>query len=48
MDLFDFAVIGAGEVGIATARQMALFGARVILVEKGAGILSGALKASSG
>lgn len=43
----DVLVIGAGVVGCATARRFALAGARVILLEKGADILSGASKANS-
>ncbi|MFB2551891.1 NAD(P)/FAD-dependent oxidoreductase [Ensifer soli] len=46
-DLFDVAVIGAGVVGCAVARRFALAGAKVVLVEKGADILSGASKANS-
>lgn len=43
----DVVVIGGGVVGCAVARRLALDGARVILVEKGADILSGASKANS-
>nr|WP_316656218.1 NAD(P)/FAD-dependent oxidoreductase [uncultured Gellertiella sp.] len=43
----DVLIIGAGVVGCATARRFALAGARVVLVEKGADILSGASKANS-
>lgn len=43
----DVLIIGAGVVGCATARRFALAGAKVILVEKGADILSGASKANS-
>lgn len=45
--LFDVAVIGAGVVGCAVVRRFALAGARVLLIEKGADILSGASKANS-
>ncbi|GHB21504.1 NAD(P)/FAD-dependent oxidoreductase [Salinicola rhizosphaerae] len=44
---YDVAVIGGGVVGCATARRFALEGARVLLLEKGADILSGASKANS-
>ena len=44
---FDVAIIGAGVVGCAVARRFALAGAKVILIEKGADILSGASKANS-
>lgn len=44
---FDVAVIGAGVVGCAVARRFALAGARVVLIEKGADLLSGASKANS-
>lgn len=43
----DILIIGAGVVGCAAARRFALEGARVVLVEKGADILSGASKANS-
>lgn len=46
-EVFDVAVIGAGIVGCAVARRFALAGARVIVVEKGSDILSGASKANS-
>src|SRR5262245_32406472 len=46
-DIFDVAIIGAGVVGCATARRFALAGLRVLLIEKGADILSGASKANS-
>ncbi|GEO86617.1 MULTISPECIES: NAD(P)/FAD-dependent oxidoreductase [Alphaproteobacteria] len=46
-EIFDVAIIGAGVVGCATARRFALAGARVVLIEKGADILSGASKANS-
>jgi glycerol-3-phosphate dehydrogenase len=45
--LFDIAVIGAGVVGCAVTRRFALAGAKVILIEKGPDILSGASKANS-
>lgn len=45
--LFDVAVIGAGVVGCAVARRFALAGAKVLVVEKGSDILSGASKANS-
>jgi glycerol-3-phosphate dehydrogenase len=45
--VFDVAVVGAGVVGCAVARRFVLEGARVILLEKGADILSGASKANS-
>ena len=44
---FDVAIIGAGVVGCAVARRFALEGARVVLMEKGSDILSGASKANS-
>ena len=44
---FDVAVIGAGVVGCAVVRRLALAGAKVVLVEKGSDILSGASKANS-
>lgn len=43
----DVAVIGAGVVGCAVARRFALAGASVVVVERGADILSGASKANS-
>lgn len=46
-DRYDIAVIGAGVVGCAVARRMALAGARVLVIEKGADILSGASKGNS-
>ena len=45
--IFDLAIIGAGVVGCAVARRFALAGARVVLIERGADILSGASKANS-
>jgi len=46
-DVFDIAIIGGGVVGCALARKFILEGAKVILLEKGADILSGASKANS-
>jgi glycerol-3-phosphate dehydrogenase len=46
-DRFDVAVIGAGVVGCAVARRFALAGARVVVIERGADILSGASRANS-
>ncbi|WP_035273850.1 NAD(P)/FAD-dependent oxidoreductase [Desulfogranum japonicum] len=43
----DVVVIGGGVVGCAVARKMALEGAKVILLEKGADILEGASKGNS-
>lgn len=45
--MFDVAIIGGGVVGCAAARRFALAGAKVVLIEKGADILSGASKANS-
>jgi glycerol-3-phosphate dehydrogenase len=45
--LFDVAVIGGGVVGCATARRLALEGAKVVLIEAGRDILAGASKANS-
>lgn len=44
---FDIAVIGGGVVGCAMARRFVLEGARVVLLEKGADILSGSSKGNS-
>jgi len=44
---FDVAVIGGGVVGCAMARRFTLEGARVVLVERGTDILSGASKGNS-
>ena len=44
---FDVAVIGGGVVGVTTARRLALDGWRVVVLEKGGDILSGASKANS-
>jgi len=43
----DIAIIGAGVVGCAVARRMALAGKSVVVFEKGADVLSGASKANS-
>ncbi len=43
----DVLVIGAGVVGCAVTRRFALAGAKVVMLEKGADILSGASKANS-
>jgi glycerol-3-phosphate dehydrogenase len=45
--LFDVAVIGGGVVGCATARRLALEGAKVVLIEAARDILAGASKANS-
>lgn len=47
MPVADVAIIGAGVVGCAMARRFALEGARVVVIEAGADILSGASKANS-
>ncbi len=44
---YDVAVVGGGVVGCAMARSFTLAGARCILIEAGADILSGASKANS-
>ncbi|KFL31275.1 FAD-dependent oxidoreductase [Devosia riboflavina] len=44
---YDVAIVGGGVVGCAVARRLTLDGARVVLIEKGADILSGASKANS-
>ncbi len=44
----DVAVVGAGVVGCAVARRLALEGARVVVVEKASDILDGASKGNSG
>jgi glycerol-3-phosphate dehydrogenase len=44
---FDVAIIGAGVVGCALFRRFCLGGARTLLLEKGADILSGASKGNS-
>lgn len=44
---FDVAIIGAGVVGCAIARRLALGGVRCVLIEKGTDILSGASKGNS-
>lgn len=45
--MFDVAVVGGGVVGCAVARRFTLQGARVVLLEMGADILSGASKGNS-
>lgn len=45
--IYDVAIIGAGVVGCAIFRRLCLGGARVVLLEKGADILSGASKGNS-
>jgi glycerol-3-phosphate dehydrogenase len=45
--MFDVAVVGGGVVGCAVARRFTLEGARTLLLEKGADILSGASKGNS-
>ncbi len=45
--VFDIAIVGAGVVGCALAREMTLAGARVALLERGRDILQGASKANS-
>src|SRR5690606_22950456 len=44
---FDVAIIGAGVVGCAIARRLALAGARVAVIEKALDILDGASKGNS-
>ena len=46
-DIFDAVVIGAGVVGCAITRALALAGAQVALVDKAPDILDGASKANS-
>ena len=47
MSVADVAIVGAGVVGCAMARRFALEGANVVLLERGADLLSGASKANS-
>lgn len=47
MAIADVAIIGAGAVGCAMARRFALEGAKVLVLERGADLLSGASKANS-
>ena len=44
---YDIAIIGAGVIGCAIVRRLARGGARCVLLEKGADILSGASKGNS-
>lgn len=44
---FDIAIIGAGVVGCAIARNLTLKGARVVVLEKAADVLDGASKGNS-
>ncbi len=46
-DSFDIAIIGAGVVGCAIARNLTLSGARVVILDKAADVLDGASKANS-
>ncbi len=46
-DIFDVAIVGAGVVGCAVARRLALAGKRVVVLERGGDVLSGASKANS-
>ncbi|WP_045837640.1 NAD(P)/FAD-dependent oxidoreductase [Hyphomicrobium sp. 99] len=47
MSVADVAIVGAGVVGCAIARRFTLQGAKVVLLERGADLLSGASKANS-
>lgn len=47
METFDAAIVGAGVVGCAVARRLALDGARVVVLEAAADILDGASKGNS-
>jgi glycerol-3-phosphate dehydrogenase len=47
MSIADVAIVGAGVVGCAMARRFALEGAKVVLLERGTDLLSGASKANS-
>jgi glycerol-3-phosphate dehydrogenase len=47
MSVADVAIVGAGVVGCAMARRFALERAKVVLLERGADLLSGASKANS-
>ncbi len=46
-EVFDAAVVGAGVVGCAVVRRLALAGLRVVLLERAPDILAGASKANS-
>ncbi|HET6389592.1 NAD(P)/FAD-dependent oxidoreductase [Hyphomicrobium sp.] len=47
MPVADVAIVGAGAVGCAMARRFTLEGAKVVLLERGTDLLSGASKANS-
>ncbi len=47
MSVADVAIVGAGVVGCAMARRFTLEGAKVVLLERGTDLLSGASKANS-
>lgn len=47
MPVADVAIVGAGAVGCAMARRFTLEGAKVVLLERGADLLSGASKGNS-
>jgi glycerol-3-phosphate dehydrogenase len=46
-DIFDVAIVGAGVVGCAMARQLTLNGAKVLVLEKALDVLDGASKGNS-
>ncbi len=47
MSVADVAIVGAGVVGCAMARRFTLEGAKVVLLDRGADLLSGASKGNS-